>query len=303
MARRDADVGANGDRRAVRCLKWVALAAAGLGGALPARAETPPACLPLPKDYQVSLAIQGGSAVSLAEALACLMGVVATRAPGVRDVPLTVSTSSPVPLAVAVTHVDRIASQEGVRFKREHKALRLACVRGRSCGASSPVERLVRVVLRAPERLAIVTTEAAAPSRHVLDDPAAVVRVAPDYYRLSEDIRDLARLDPMAFVSEGAAWPNLLGLPETGFFITWLRPGGFFERVGLRVADLVTEVNGFRLRSISDAFAAYGALQDARVLVVRVRRGTSSLVMIYEFATPSSGRSGPHEHGAGKWPE
>lgn len=48
----------------------------------------------------------------------------------------------------------------------------------------------------------------------------------------------------------------------------------------------MTEVNGYRLRSIADAFAAYGALQEARVLIVRVRRGPTSFLMIYEFHAP-----------------
>lgn len=251
-----------------------------------ARAADERPCLPLPDEYRVSLAVREGSAVSLVEALACLMGVAAVRAPGTADRPLTVATPSPVPLALAVVEADRAASRAGLRLKRDRKALRITCIRARSCGNSTATGRPVRVVLRAPERIAVVTTETPAPSRAVLDDPGAVRRVAPDYHRVSEDVRALARLDPMAFVSEGAAWPNLLGFPEPGFFITWLRPGGFFERLGLRAGDLVTEVNGYRLRSIADAFAAYGALQEARVLIVRVRRGAESLVMIVEFGAP-----------------
>lgn len=257
---------------------WTCLAASH------AMAERP--CIPLPSEYRVSLDLREAAAVSLLEALACLMGLEAVRAPGTREGLVTLASSFPVPVAMAVVEADRALAREGLRLRRERQTLRLMCHRGRSCGREGASGKPVRVVLRAMDKVAMVTTEATAPSRATLQERGSVMLLAPGYYRLSEDVRSLARLDPMAFVSEGAAWPNVLRIPEPGFFITWLKPNGFFERLGLRVGDLVLDVNGYRLGSIADAFEAYGALQEARILIVRVRRGAESLVMIYEFHAP-----------------
>lgn len=259
--------------------------AAGLAVARFAEA-TEPVCIPLPADYRVTLEVRDGSLLSLVEALACLLGVRVIRASTIRDAPVTVTTPHPLPLALAVSESDRAASSVGLRLKRDRKAVRVECRRPRSCGSSSASGRPVRVIFRAPQRQAVLTTEVRAPSRAVLEDPKAIRSLGQHYVIVREDVRTLAQEDPMAFVSEGAAWPNLLGLPEPGFFITWLRPDGFFERLGLRVGDLVTEVNGYRLRTIADAFAAYGALQDARILIVRVRRGAETLVLVVEFRSP-----------------
>ena len=257
---------------------------------IPAMPAAQPTCFPLPHDYRVVLDIREGSVLSLHEVFACLAGVAAVRDRRVQDRAVSLSLSDPVPLEVALVEANRALSREGLAFRRSSRAIRL--VRTGRKTRSEPVQaRPIRLALRA--RAARITTEQEAPSRAILEDPDAVRVLGPGHVVVSETVRALAKEDPIAFASEGAAFPNPLPLPEPGFFLTWLRPGGFFERLGLRTGDLIPEINGFRLRSIPDAFRAYEALQDAQFLVVRVRRGVETRIWLVEFADAPNGASAP----------
>jgi S1-C subfamily serine protease len=132
--------------------------------------------------------------------------------------------------------------------------------------------------------VATLTTEAPdCPARTLLDRTDLVTRNGPFHWTVSRDVRKLAAGDPMAFVSEGAAFPNPLSFPAPGFVIAYVRPGGVLERAGFQAGDVLTQINGMPLRGLDDAFFAYGMLVDAEVLVVRIVRGVESLTQTYEF--------------------
>lgn len=243
-----------------------------------------PVCFQLPVDWRVALEVRDGSAAGLVEALACLSGLKAGREPGTSDRAVS-AVAAPAFLPVTTADAAMALRPACLRIRKTKDALLLAPARGSRCRRPSPVRPLsVRAVLDAGRKLATITTAPpAGPSRDVLLDPAAVVQVAEDRYAVARSVRDLALSDPMAFVQEGAAFPNVLGVPSPGFVIGWVRSGGVLDRMGLRAGDVVTAVNGLPLATLSDAFFAYGALARAEVFVVSVVRGLERRVMVYEL--------------------
>jgi hypothetical protein len=244
-----------------------------------------PICFPLPADWRVRFDVTDGSGIGVAESLACLDGRTAVREKPARDGPVTLVSAGPVPLPLALADASRALARVGIRLRPARHVLRIGPAPGRRTKAPpAPAPAGVRVVLLGDEKVALVTSRPVAlPSRAILDDPAAVTRLEDDHYVLSRDLRRLVLEDPMAFVGEGAALPNLLGFPSPGFLVTWIRAGGVLDRMGLRTGDTVTTLNGLPLTTIGEAFFAYNALQTADVLVVTVVRGFGRRAVVYEF--------------------
>ncbi|MBM4395218.1 MAG: hypothetical protein FJ087_05965 [Deltaproteobacteria bacterium] len=255
----------------------------------PGRAAAP-VCFPLPPDWRVALEVRDGSALGLAEALACVAGLVPERAKGVSDRAVT-AVAAPGPLAVALADAARAAGKSCIALKKAGDRLRVgppaANVRCRPRARAASAQTApapVRAVLDAARKVATITTAPpAGPTRAVLDDPEAVAPLEPDRWAVKREVRDLALADPMAFVNEGAAFPNVLGFPAPGFFVAWVRGGGVLDRMGLRAGDLITGINGLPLATLSDAFLAYGALAAAERFVVSVARGFERRVLVFEL--------------------
>ena len=265
-----------------RVLALVVIGVLVAGG--PARAAGGPVCFPLPPDYKVRVDVDGGSAIGVAEALACLAGLVPARAPGLQDRPLAFTHPKPVPILLALADAARELKPLGIRLRIDGPRLVLEPgpkPRGRRAAPTPPP---VRVSLQGFARTALVATRAqATPPRSLLREPDRVRRLEEDHFVVSVDLRRLAAEDPMAFISEGAAFPNLLGFPEPGFIVTYVRPDGLIDRMGLKSGDLVTSINGLPFRSIHDAFFAYNVLLSADVIVVLLYRGFERRAIVYEI--------------------
>ena len=252
----------------------------------PARATTGPVCFPLPPDYKVRVDVAGGSAVGAAEALACLAGLVPSRAAALQDATLTFTHPKPVPILLALADAARELKPLGIRLRVDGPRLVLEPgpkPRARRASAA-PAPTPVRVSLQGFARTALVATRGqATPPRSLLREPDRVRKVEEDHFVVSVDLRRLAAEDPMAFISEGAAFPNLIAFPEPGFIVTHVRPDGLIDRLGLKSGDLVTSINGLPFRTIQDAFFAYKALLSADVLVVLLYRGFERRAIVYEI--------------------
>lgn len=251
--------------------------------AAPALAEDAPICFPLPSSHRVSLEVDGGSALGLVDAIACLGGLIPDRTPGVRDRAVTLRSPAPRRYAVALADVASVLSKSCLSVAKKGRRLVVKERTGRKCPAASD-GRPVRTELPTGDHEARITTRPApVPPRSVLAAPAAVRDMGDRRYRLSHDLRTLVLLDPMAFVGEGAAFPLPFAWPAAGFLVTWVRAGGVLDRMGLRTGDLVTTVNGLPIGSIDQAFFAYNALRDAQVVAVSVIRAGVPLAFVYEF--------------------
>jgi len=250
--------------------------------ALPARADDAPICFPLPSNHRVIIEVEDGSGVGLAEALACLAGLLPDRRPGLRDCAVTLHRDVPVRLPLAMADAAAALSKSCLKIEKKGRRLVIASKRGRNCPSVEP--RPVRTELPSGGKEAVVTTRPAAiPPRSILAEPERVKDLGDSRYRLSRDLKTLVLLDPMAFVGEGAAFPLPFRWPAAGFLVSWIRTGGVLERMGLRTGDIVTTVNGLPLASVDDAFFAYNALRDADVIVLSLLRTGLVHTFVYEF--------------------
>jgi S1-C subfamily serine protease len=75
--------------------------------------------------------------------------------------------------------------------------------------------------------------------------------------------------------------------PEGGFRLAAVRPGSFFERLGLRANDVVLRVDGRPINGVEDASAAYAWLRVTDKFSVEVLRNGRPLTLRYVVATSS----------------
>jgi hypothetical protein len=234
----------------------------------------------VPDDYKVSFRVEDGSVEGLAKSLACILGL-AFLAQGhlVQDM-VTIKPGKDVTKKEALKMFREIAKRACFGFNASKGVARLRFMGCKKRMGGVP--RDVRLVLEPQNRLAVLTTEQPL-DRSILRREDAVVQVGEGFYLIDPQVKELAKQDPVAFIEEGTAFPNILGFGEKGMVITYLRDGGLFRRLGLEVFDIVTHVNGLPLATIADAFFAYGALKDADVLLVRLLRGQVVKYHVYRF--------------------
>jgi len=74
--------------------------------------------------------------------------------------------------------------------------------------------------------------------------------------------------------------------PEGGFRLAAVRPGSFFERMGLRPNDVVLRVDGRTINGVDDASAAYAWLRVADRFTVELLRDGRPLTLRFVIQQP-----------------
>jgi len=259
--------------------------------ALPASllAEESPSCIPVPSDYKVLITIKEGSILSMFDVLACAGNMVPVFFDKSLDHPITVNSRKPGRFPDAVAVVNKELSHSG--WKLSMSGTRLLLERYKAIAdwaALTPGNiskgKQVRLVIQSHEKVVEITTEGRdVPSRNILHASNAVLRVDDGNFVLSKELRALAAQDPLAFVNEAGAAPTVMGLMPNGFLLSFVRPGGIVEQMGLKEGDILVSVNDIRLVRLTDAFAAYAALRSADKVILRLLRKGSPLAKVYEF--------------------
>ena len=252
-------------------------------------AEENPSCIPVPSDYKVRITINSGSILSLFDVLACAGNMVPVFFDKSLDHPITVRSRKPGRFPDAVAVVNKELSRSGWKLSMSGTRLLLERYKAIAGWASMAPEneskgKPVRLVIQSDEKVVEITTEGRnVPSRDILLASNAVQRIDDGRFILSKELRSLATQDPLAFVNEAGAAPTVMGLMPTGFLLSFVRPGGIVERMGLQQGDILVSVNDIRLARLTDAFAAYAALRGADTITLRLLRKGSPLAKTYEF--------------------
>jgi S1-C subfamily serine protease len=76
--------------------------------------------------------------------------------------------------------------------------------------------------------------------------------------------------------------------PRGGFYLTSLRPGSFFERIGLRPGDVVLRVDGRPINAVEDASAAYAWLKVTDHFAVDILRSGRLVRLRYVISASSA---------------
>lgn len=76
--------------------------------------------------------------------------------------------------------------------------------------------------------------------------------------------------------------PNIVNGQTNGFVVKMIQPRSFLGQLGLKVGDVVTQVNGVELNSPEKALQVFQQLREARRLSVNLLRGDKPLSLQYE---------------------
>ena len=74
--------------------------------------------------------------------------------------------------------------------------------------------------------------------------------------------------------------------PSGGFRLAAVRPGSFFERIGLRPNDVVLRVDGRPINGVEDASAAYAWLRVTNQFAVEILRDGRPVTLRYVIQQP-----------------
>jgi len=136
-----------------------------------------------------------------------------------------------------------------------------------SPAATVPVVTPVTPSVPATPPVAAAVTPARKPVTAMLLPRAELDRALGDFAALSQDVQVAQQ-------------------PEGGFRLAAVRPGSFFERMGLRVNDVVMRVDGRTINGVDDASAAYAWLRVADRFTVELVREGRPLTLRYVIQQP-----------------
>jgi len=81
------------------------------------------------------------------------------------------------------------------------------------------------------------------------------------------------------FLSQALMVPNAGG----GFLVREIQPGSVYEKLGLRVGDVINAVNGQAVNSVEDVMRLYGQFSTATNVQVDVRRAGKNETLVYNI--------------------
>jgi general secretion pathway protein C len=81
------------------------------------------------------------------------------------------------------------------------------------------------------------------------------------------------------FLSQALMVPNAGG----GFLVREIQPGSVYEKLGLRVGDVINAVNGQAVNSVEDVMRLYGQFSTATSVQVDVRRAGKNETLVYNI--------------------
>ena len=81
------------------------------------------------------------------------------------------------------------------------------------------------------------------------------------------------------FLTQALMVPNAGG----GFLVREIQPGSLYEKLGLRVGDIINAVNGQPVNSVEDVMRLYGQFGSASNIQIDVRRAGRSESLVYNI--------------------
>jgi general secretion pathway protein C len=98
-------------------------------------------------------------------------------------------------------------------------------------------------------------------------------------YMLPRDLITEQLRKPQELFSQALMVPNAGG----GFLVREIQPNSLYEKLGLRVGDVLRSVNGKPINTVDDAMKVYQAVSNARNIQVEVIRGGRSEQLTYNL--------------------
>ena len=109
--------------------------------------------------------------------------------------------------------------------------------------------------------------------------PAGIQQTAPNQFALPREMVTEQLRRPQELFSQALMVPNAGG----GFLVREIQPNSLYEKLGLRVGDVIRSVNGKPVNTVDDAMKAYQAASTQRDIRVEVIRGGQSEHLTYNL--------------------
>jgi len=101
-------------------------------------------------------------------------------------------------------------------------------------------------------------------------------------WQISRDEVEKARGNLGQLLKQARMEPNVVDGKTDGFVVRMIRPNTLLAKLGLRVGDVVSEINGVGLDSPEKALQVMQQLREAKRLSVNLTRGGEKMVFDYE---------------------
>lgn len=121
-------------------------------------------------------------------------------------------------------------------------------------------------------------------SMGMADDDSAGIRKAGDTQfkvKRSELEGQLANFDTL--IREARAEPEFQGGAFAGFRLKEIKPGSFYEKIGLRVGDLIQGANGEKITDIARAMQLMNSVSTMSSLKLSINRSGKVVVLNYDI--------------------
>lgn len=119
------------------------------------------------------------------------------------------------------------------------------------------------------------------------EDPMAkdlekgVKKVSDNDFRISRDLLEKVLSDTSSLARSARIVPSMKDGKANGFTLYAVRPGGVYERIGLRTGDTVHAINGYDMSSPDKALEVYTKLRRASHLSVSITRAGQPKTLDY----------------------
>jgi general secretion pathway protein C len=130
----------------------------------------------------------------------------------------------------------------------------------------------------APARAARGKAAAAAPAPSRFN----IQQVGENKWQIPREAADHARGNLNELLTQAHMEPRIVDGETSGFVVRMIRPGSFFDMLGLRRGDVLLEVNDIGLNSPERALQIFQQLREARDIKVALLRNDEAMTFEYE---------------------
>jgi general secretion pathway protein C len=115
------------------------------------------------------------------------------------------------------------------------------------------------------------------------DDSAGIKKAGDTQFKVkrSELEGQLANFDTL--IREARAEPEFQGGSFAGFRLKEIKPGSFYEKIGLRVGDLIQGANGEKITDIARAMQLMNSVSTMSSLKLSINRSGTVMVLNYDI--------------------
>jgi general secretion pathway protein C len=71
---------------------------------------------------------------------------------------------------------------------------------------------------------------------------------------------------------------------DGGFLVRQIQPGSLYEKLGLRMGDVIKTINGQPVNTIEDAIQQYQQMENVTAVQMEINRGGKTEQLHYQFA-------------------